>query len=517
MPDSKIIGPYGYSGGLNTDASLLTLPKGQLSTLQNMIVEQGQLKPVPGYSTASITQPPVVTNQFYMTLLAANLTVSSEYAGYLFLPWRNDVAMTGGCLYCKNFTGSWTSMGNGPYAAYGYVYSADVLNNVVTFVAFSGMLGASAASGIGIWQWDGTGDTTQPTVNPTNAPIAFKVVNNFAFVVDCKGIVAWSSVGDPTTWPANNSLTFRYGDGDMCVALGRIGNTLYIFKLHSIGALQTNTVIISGSVALGPLYTIYDKIGTFSMNSVDNLPTGELVFWGSDYNIYKFDGSNLTNLSKRSYPQSSIQENINSFISSNSGIGPNYLSLKVVPIFNSIILNIGGQTSGGVLTATKSWAYNYVSDYWYMPTPTFSSLCCLEAFGSASTWNPTSVTEVCVGMNMLSTSIYNVSNNYLSFNGTAISGQAVVSIPYTFESRDTIPRSVIIPFTINASDSITITPGDDGTYRSGTSPTPTGNLQRVIIPLNFSDSTMSKQIKITTSSSNDFSINPVVLDTEIGH
>jgi hypothetical protein len=144
-------------------------------------------------------------------------------------------------------------------------------------------------------------------------------------------------------------------------------------------------------------------------------------------------------------------------------------------------------------------------------------MCFIPSVGNISATLPSSTQQFFVALTSSSNAIYSISSAYTSFNGSPISGQSVVSIPYTFESRDTIPRSVITAFQMNASDTLTITPGDDGAYGSGTSITPTGNLQRSIVPLNFIDSTMSKQIKITTSTSNAYSINPLILDTEIGH
>src|SRR5580698_10100281 len=71
MPESGIIGPYGYDGGLNTDASILTLPKGQLQVLENMIVSQGNLQLMAGYDVAGITQPPTSPAVNYVAMLGA--------------------------------------------------------------------------------------------------------------------------------------------------------------------------------------------------------------------------------------------------------------------------------------------------------------------------------------------------------------------------------------------------------------------------------------------------------------
>jgi hypothetical protein len=514
-----IIGPYNYSQGLNTDASLITIPNGQLSTLTNMTINQNQLMPIPGYSTASITQPPSITNNEDLGMLGFGLSDSN----YLFLLGIN--VSTPYVYVMSNLTGSWSSniiASTGFSVEFDYAFCAEVLNSVVTIGSQFPIISSISPGGTAA-QWTGSGNLVNFT-GPSNTGI-FKVVNNFLFALGADGTLSWSSVADGTTWPASNFVTFRFGDGDISTALGKIGTTVYIFKLKSMGALQTTSVILAGAVALGPLYTIYDKIGTFSMRSIDNLPTGELVFVGTDFNVYKFDGSNLTNLSKRTYPQSSIQGTINSFLSSYPGsISSNNVWLKVNPLQNCFYVTFGGVRQ--LTSQTLFLAYDYVQDYWYIPGKlssqgyVFGDYVYLSVIGNTASWFSTGPTQIFLGLNNFSSpsKIYSVASTYTSFNGVPIPGQAIISIPYTFESRDTIPRSAIVPFSGNASDTFTITQGADGTYAaSGISPTPTGNLQRVMVPLNFEDKTMTAQIEIVTSTTNLYSINPVFLDTEIAN
>jgi hypothetical protein len=507
----SILGPYGYQGGLNTDASLITLPKGQLFELQNMIVNQGQLLPIPGYNTASIPQPPVAgTGTYYFQSL-----LSCEIAGnnYLFIPFiGNGTTPIKGCFFLENLTGSWSSdIGNSIFpVAFDGSYCIEVMNGVVTIGGQDAIAGGGLSSG-GSVQWTGSGNVTAGIGTGI-----IKQVNNFMFALFADGTLDWSNVGDSTTYPAGNSLTFRYKDGDQGVALGKIGNTLYIFKLNSIGALSTQSVVISGAVVLGPLYTVFDKVGTFSMRSLDNLPTGEIVFMGTDYNLYKFDGSNLINLSNRPYPQSSIQGAIYNFLNSNTTIATSNLLVRVNPLQNAIYVVFGGQNNFGTETALMSWAYDYVQDYWYQPTTTFMDFCYLNTIGTLNGIIPSAVNGLFLGISTNGNSIYSLSSSYTTFNGNPIVGNSAVSIPYTFESRDIIPRSVILAFTANSSDTMTFQGGLDSSYTSSISPTPTGSLQKSILPINFSDSKTTIQVQLQPTSSHAYSINPIAIDTEIG-
>lgn len=517
MPQSKILGPYGYQQGLNTDASLVTVPKEQLVSLQNIVVMQEQLQPIPGFSTASIPQPPAAGSgtNYYTGMLGFVLSGSN----YLFLPYSNIGGAGGiGVISLKNFTGSWSADIHGSSGFGGFfdmAFCVEVLNSVVTVGGQTAIISSSSPSGVA-GQWTGSGNIGAFS-GPTNTGI-FKVVNNFLFALTNDGTLSWSNVGDSLTWNPASSITFRFGDGDYGVALGKIGNNLYIFKLNSIGVLQVNTVVLAGVVTLGPLYTLFDKMGTFSMRTIDNLPTGEIVFLGTDYNVYIFDGSNLTNISNRPYPESSIQGAINAFLNANSGISSNSMWVRVNPLQNTIYLTLGGQSGPGTTTGSISWAFDYVQDYWYQPTTIFSDFAYLPSIGNIGGFIPTSVSNLFIGLSETGTAIYSLSDFYTSFNGSSIPGQAIVSIPYTAESREMIPRSAIIPFTSNVANTVTITQGADGVYASsGIVPTLTGNLQRAIIPLNFKDSTMTTQIEFTTSSTQPFSISPIFLDAEVAH
>lgn len=509
-----VLGPFGYSGGLNTDASLVTLPKGQLYDLRNMIVNQEQLIPIAGYSTASITQPPVVSGHYYPGMVG--FTFNDHNYLILF-----EIHVGGIDAYSlQDFTGAWSASIEGGTGLGGFfenAYCVEVMNNVV-FLGNQGPIVNTAAPSGSFAMWTGSGNfATVTTPAGTGASGIIKQVNNFMFLLLANGTLYWSSVGDGTNWPATNFLTFRFGDQDIATALGKIGTTLYIFKLNCIGGLQTTTVFISGAVTLGPLYPVFEKIGTFSMRSLDNLPTGEIVFLGTDYNVYKFDGSNLTNLSNRPYPKSSIQGFINSFLNSNPLISSGLLWIRVNPLENCVYLTMGGQRNFGAVSAQLCYAYDYIKDYWYQPTTIFGDFCYLPSIGNIQGYLPGSVSQLFIGASSDGTAIYSVSSNYKTFNGFAITGNAIFSVPVLTESRDEIPRSAIIPFSVNSSDTVTFQAGMDGVYKNSKTPTPTGNLQRTILPVTFQDSTTTIQVKIQTTTSNGYSINPIILDTEIGH
>jgi hypothetical protein len=548
MPQAQphILGPYGYDGGLNTDASIIMLPKGQLSSMTDMVVNQGHLNPIPGFSNAGITQPAggVGGSSYFTGLLGFTLSGHN----YLIYPWINTGGSSASGVYSvKDFTGSLSGniSGGGFSGFFQCAYCCEVMNNVAFMGVQSAIINTSPPSG-NFASWTGTGSMSSVTT-PAGAGASgiIKQVNNFMFLLLSNGTLYWSAVGDGLTWPASNFLTFRFGDKDIATALGRIRNTLYIFKMNCVGALQTQTTVISGAVTLGPLYPVFENIGTFSMRSLDNLPTGEIVFLGTDYNVYKFDGSNLTNISNRPYPQSSIQGAIDEFLKSasfNTSISSNLLWIRVNPLQHCVYLMMGGQINFGQSSGTICFAYDYVRDYWYQPSTSFGDFVCMASIGNISGWVPSAVGEVFIGISEDGTSVKSLSNLYNVVNGpnNYFTSTATISIPYTLEARNLIPRSLVVPLrsflypSAGYTPSVTISLSADG-VSTGQSVTLnytqlTGNLQRVIFPINFSDSTSTIQVTIQFSSGGSldnggyiansypsFYVDPIYLDTEIAH
>ena len=78
----SVMGPYGYSGGLNSEASLVTLPKNQVSSTRNMIFSQDQILPTAGYDVSYIPQPTTSSSLFYCGMLGC---VLAGHNAYLFL------------------------------------------------------------------------------------------------------------------------------------------------------------------------------------------------------------------------------------------------------------------------------------------------------------------------------------------------------------------------------------------------------------------------------------------------
>ena len=121
------------------------------------------------------------------------------------------------------------------------------------------------------------------------------------------------------------------------------------------------------------------------MRSIDNLPTGGIVFFGTDYNLYKFDGSNLINLSDRPITRSPyVKLLIDSIM---NGISPQFLGtnsfwVRVNPMTHSIYLTIGGVITYNSASGNKiCLAYDYLNDYWYLPDYIFGDYCYVPSIG----------------------------------------------------------------------------------------------------------------------------------------
>jgi hypothetical protein len=178
--------------------------------------------------------------------------------------------------------------------------------------------------------------------------------------------VYWSAASDPTTWPAGNNLDFRFNDGDFVTALGSIGTNLYIFKQNSIGCLSTTTQSVSGTVTLGPLSTVAVGIGCPSPCGVDNLPDGRIIFYGTDHNIYLFDGTTFTNISTQSYPGASIRAAITSSYSNVPSLSSACPTVRVYPTNNEVwVVPYTETTESGVQPA---FIYDYQNNFWSSST-----------------------------------------------------------------------------------------------------------------------------------------------------
>lgn len=285
-----------FKGGLNTAASFLTMPSGQCLTFQDMVLNYGSLvgrNSIFTLNSASITSGKKVSLTSWIDATGGNLFIYCVDATNAKIYrssslWQDTMATSGvtfsdvtGTAVIPAGPGTWDSLNNI------LVHTNSAMTNPVKFTS-----NAANAANLG-----GTPPTAQECV---------KVVNNYMFLsgsyVANTSKIYWSNASDPETWPAANNIDFLTKNGDGVRALGAVGTDLLVFKGSSVGKLST----IANGTTLGPFSTIWDNVGVFGPNCVDNLDDGTCVFWGSDGDIYHTDGYVLRSLARLPPPQANI-------------------------------------------------------------------------------------------------------------------------------------------------------------------------------------------------------------------
>ena len=332
--------------------------------------------------------------------------------------------------------------------------------------------------------------------SPSSADM-LKVANNFLFASysqDPSCTVYWSNVADGTTWAGANSLTFRQNDGDTIRALSSLGQNLVIFKGNSVGLLSTQTTVVSGSVILGPLSTVLERIGCAGVNSVDHLPDGRLIFMGSDAHVYIFDGSIPTDISDQPFSGSNIQSSLNNLL--NSGTLPKVYVRTYTPR-HEVWIN-------------GNFVYNYLYNAWYTKT-SGSQTTFFQGYSTVRRFRQIygNISTVYNAQNVLISGATDGGGNgnlYLedTFLGTfspnvgTSNSELEFSIPVPADDKPNFQRFFILPLqTASASQTITYYTGRDGTYGSGTTYTTSGGWDRLKIAIPSSSVTTSFQVKVT--------------------
>lgn len=500
-----------FSGGLNTDADHMTIPNGQVITMQEFFCDYGTMRHrfpsakikstaiqaakvdlVTGWQDPAQIQAP--TN--YIVVAVSNSKIFTA-------PWTSDGAITGQVTFLT-FTDRTNAVSIGGFPA-----TCDVLNGKlvictnnqppVVLTAYNGNIAALGG--------------TPPT------GVCVKTVNNMMFISGTfyTGTAAnyskirWSAASDPTTWPVASDLDFRLNDGDFIIALGALGQNLVIFKTNSIGLLTTTSITVSGTVTLGPLTTLFTGIGCCSPCAVDNLPDGRLVFLGSDLNLYITDGSSLENVSRRPLPKSSVYSGISGVWTGTQGV-TGFPYVKVYPTKHEIWVIPAASTSG---SSTQAYIYDYFQDTWSYSAA--NNIQCLGLVGpmraSPTTGYPF---RLIYGDSTTAGNAYIMENT--ADAGSGGSGTLTFSVPLVKELSKFVPRSVVIPAKLTATAG-TVNFGFDGTIDSNYSYTLQTSAMRNVLPVKYptqsnSNRPVSFQIQITNGGSLD-KMYPITISDEV--
>lgn len=495
-----IQGPFGFSSGINTKASLFTMPKDSLYTAKNVRHVSGSLQ------------------ELYGTYKVNSSVISSpgKIAGIIANPFSPNnfpfLAVSDGHVYTLSGTGTATDISNGNQ------YAATNEGDVVTTAILGGVMiiGDPAAvytANGWVLQWAGSGNVAKNLTAPDN--VIFITVNNIMFSAGSianLSKISWSAVGDPTTWPAASNLTFRIGDADGIIALSYIGTDVVIFKRASMARLSTYSVTTSGTTTLGPLTPVSTSIGCASPSAVDRLPDGRIVFLGSNAHAYIFDGSVIQDISDQPYPGPNVQALFDScspvqYVSIAGGFSTPGAIVCVYPPRNEVYFTVSTTPTTTTTPGNRFLIYNYLENTWFDGEA--------NAGVGGGYPNSTAMTYVptipLVATTLTNGGLYGGSGNLVSgyrgftyaldnTNGTAIFPiQWNVSIMLASEGRIFIPRSMLFYYqSISSSTSFTVSYGFDG-GTVGNSVTITGSTTRTrkIIPIvtpNTPFSTMQVQI-----------------------
>ena len=507
-----ILGPFMASGGLSTSPSVLTVPPNMATVLTDAYTFQNGL-----------------TNFGSTTKLNASALNSGKRIvglGAYFDPARAKlfdntapviVAVVQDAAAGKIYTGPYTSTSITFTDRTGAVSLPPDPNAAYTFDSLNGILviaGGSENATVPFQLATYNGNVANLAGSPPYANCV-KVVNNFCFLggqynaASTFSTLNWSAVGDPQTWPAGNSLTFRNNDDDMITALAALGQSLMIFKRRSIGLLSTTSQVVSGAVTLGPLSTITTSYGCVAPNAAKELPDGRVAFLDSRFHLIITDGYSFFDVTDQPYPGPNLRTTFDSYAGTYSPfLLP--ISLAVLPQKNQIWV---------LFESSVIYTYDYMNNAWASSTlsggadDAFVILDCGQTNA-----NETVATHLLVGTNGGFVWELNGTGGPSDLGGSNITPNMTLSgqLPMDF-----VPRTLMIPATLQSGASLTVTVGFNGTLNSSastlisTSNAKLWNLFDIRSTQTNIPRPLSMQVQIQVTAGKTFTIYPIYVTDEI--
>lgn len=451
----KII-PIDFSGGYNGSATAFNLPSGQLLNLVGCEIKYGSIINKLGNTSLVSGGGPIASQTDAYTVIS--------YGGFLVVV--TDQSGTKKIFNSSNLSTTWNDITGATTPTGSCIESWAILNSILVY----------SNSGGSMIKWTGSGNAAALAGTPPANVTCIKTVNNFLFTGK-SSTVQWSAASDPETWPAASALDFRKGDGDTIQAFGSIGTDLIIFKKGSIGRLSTVTQTISGTVTLGPMTTVTDKIGIPGSACVDSLNDGTLVFLGSNNHLYRYDGSVLQDISDRPYPLSSVQGILDGM---HVGGGNYYAVVRCNNASNQV--HISFNTNSGTSTAKDTeLIYDFNKDYWMLGNHPIQSGCNYVAAQTIGTYQNTLFVTTAVMLG----NVYAEDNGLYYWGNPSINVAFQGSVLFPPDSRGFEPRSIEIPYSSDVDNTIVVTLGWDGVNDSSTKTIvpPNASLNRYVLPI----------------------------------
>lgn len=417
-----VIGPFGYTGGLNANTGAYDCPQNSYVDAQNVELVNNRLAECLGnslWTTGSHPGGPGIMG--FISLFANKLvvycgskiaTASSTLSG----AWTD---ITGAVTFTPTVGNDW----------------AAVVNSVL--VLGGGDTGPTTTP----IQWTGTGNCTTVAGSPPLGCYCGTSVNNYLFMANNNTYpfrVFWSAVGDQTNWPAANFVDVRpEGTDNQVNALLPFGEDLLIFKKKGIARFYTNQ--LAGQ--LGPLVFVNEKIGALYSRNVANMPDGRVCFFGSDLHMYIYDGNTFTDISDQPQPQSNIQPILNSL-----GASSSQMVVFVYQKKHQIWLAYNGPWTNALGTTYQNsgviFKYDYINNIWLSPCPDRSMY---AAIGYVTTSTPYQEVVMVSQSNAVYQEDIGNANNTAGKSSSSFDTYITHSIPFGSDNRNFIPRSVFYP------------------------------------------------------------------------
>lgn len=472
------LGPYGFSGGLNTKQSPFVSQDNQYYQGRNIELSDGKLKRRDFYKLYS-------TNTFDSAAPAMGLAYFNSYV----------VVMHGHGVAYGNGT-TWTDItGTTGFYAQNVVATSSILNNMLV------MVGESSNP----IKWTGTGNCVTLGGSPPSGMGLCAVANNYMFLGggSANYRIRWSAVGDPETWPSNNYVDVGIGDGTSVKALIPVGQDLLIFKDNSIYKLYTTGDPSSG-IPIGPLVNITKSVGCAGGNCVDQLPDGRIVFMGSDTHAYIYDGSSIVDISNPPSPGSNIQSLLDTVTFGKQGF--EVASVRVNKNKNQVIFLDRYPTPG------LMYIYDYKYNCWSSLNdvhPSYSANSLLNFYDSSTR-----------KFRMLLGSYTYVFELDVATETPTDKSYWQKNIPLSIDGKGYQPRSLLIPLNVGANFTGTLSYG----YNSTTYPKSTsfnlsgsaGDVRYTPLVTRPSNNISSLTVRMETNESSDiYYVSPITLSDKI--
>lgn len=430
-----VIGPFGFMGGLNSNAATNTIGKDQMSDAQDVYLVEGDLLKRPGSRTlnaSAISGTPAVTGitdwqtaagQRYQVVTAGTKIFQTADLGTTLTDITGAVSITSGAT------------------------------NQSTWASLNNILVRCGGPDVPI-KWTGTGNAANLGGSPPTGNLCY-TVNNFLFISGVSSLpsrVYYSNVIDPETWGASNYVDFRKDDGDKVTALSGMDQSLVIFKRNSIGKFDTTSLTISGSTTLGPLYTSVPGTGCVGPTALDVLPDGKIVFLSTNSHVYLYDGSVLEDIGDPLPPKSNIQDKLNNLVLLQYTVIRYYPTKKQIWISG---INSGSSTNNIILV------FDYTRHVWLAPFTNINANAMAACIDTRSTINH----PVIFLTGNFAGQVYEQdfgNTNPENSSSSTIDGYGTVTIQFSGQGANFIPRSLIVPTEYEGAYNVEVNYGYNG-------------------------------------------------------